>query len=41
MNLVERIAEWAKQYGLENDKAFVHMDTVGNNTVLISYSYWE
>ncbi|MBV8325035.1 GNAT family N-acetyltransferase [Chryseobacterium sp.] len=37
MNLVKRIADWAKQYALENDKVFVRMDTVGNNTGLISY----
>lgn len=37
MNLVERIAAWAKQYARENDKSFVRMDTVGNNTGLISY----
>jgi len=36
-NLVQQIAEWAKQYALSNGKRFVRMDTVGENTGLIKY----
>ncbi|PTS91718.1 GNAT family N-acetyltransferase [Pedobacter sp. HMWF019] len=36
-NLVQQIAEWAKQYALSNEKRFVRMDTVGENTGLINY----
>lgn len=36
-NLVQQIAEWAKLYALSNEKRFVRMDTVGENTGLINY----
>jgi len=36
-NLVQQIAEWAKDYALSNEKRFVRMDTVGENTGLINY----
>jgi GNAT superfamily N-acetyltransferase len=36
-NLVQQIAEWAKQYALSNERRFVRMDTVGENNGLINY----
>lgn len=36
-NFVECIVAWAKQYALSNEKAFIRMDTVGNNAGLITY----
>lgn len=36
-NLVRHIVEWVTIYAVENRKRFVRMDTVGDNTGLISY----
>lgn len=36
-NLVGQIVEWAKQFAQDNHKKFIRMDTVGDNTGLISY----
>lgn len=36
-NLVAEIVEWAKKYAKENQKRFIRMDTVGENTPLINY----
>ncbi len=36
-NLVVEIVNWAKDYATENDKKFIRMDTVGDNTKLIAY----
>ncbi len=36
-NLVAEIVNWAKDYAAENDKKFIRMDTVGDNTKLIAY----
>lgn len=36
-NLVGQIVEWAKNYAKENQKQFVRMDTVGDNSGLINY----
>ena len=36
-NLVARIADWAKQYALTNEKKYIRMDTVGENQGLINY----
>ncbi len=36
-NLVSKIVEWAKTYTSENQKQFVRMDTVGDNSGLINY----
>lgn len=36
-NLVGQIVEWAKVYASDNKKRFVRMDTVGDNTGLISH----
>jgi GNAT superfamily N-acetyltransferase len=39
-HLVEKIVEWAKSYAAENQKNFIRMDTVGDNTGLI-YHYTQ
>jgi GNAT superfamily N-acetyltransferase len=36
-SLVTQIVEWAKKYAYHNKKKFIRMDTVGNNSGLISY----
>ncbi|MEY8760445.1 GNAT family N-acetyltransferase [Chryseobacterium tongliaoense] len=36
-NLVARIVEWVKKYAQENNKRFIRMDTVGENTELINH----
>lgn len=36
-NLVVEIVEWAKVYAKENSKAFIRMDTVGDNPGLIKH----
>lgn len=36
-NIVAEIVNWAKDYAAENDKKFIRMDTVGDNTKLIAY----
>ena len=36
-NLVEKIINFSKQQAIENHKMFLRMDTVGENTGLISY----
>lgn len=36
-NFVLTIVDWAKKYAWENDKRFVRLDTLGNNTKLIDY----
>ncbi|MEO5683638.1 MAG: GNAT family N-acetyltransferase [Chitinophagaceae bacterium] len=36
-NFVSIIVEWAKSYARENNKNFVRLDTVGNNTKLITH----
>lgn len=36
-SLVTNIVEWVKKYALENQKTYVRMDTVGDNSGLISY----
>ena len=36
-NLVAEIVNWAKNYAAENNKKFIRMDTVGDNTKLIAY----
>ena len=36
-NLVNDIVEWAKKYAIANNKKFIRMDTVGNNSKLIDY----
>ena len=36
-NLVGKIVEWAKNYAKENQKQFIRMDTVGDNSGLINY----
>ncbi len=36
-NFVSIIVGWAKQYAKDNDKDFVRLDTLGNNTKLIEY----
>ena len=36
-NLVLEIVNWAKTYAKANNKAFIRMDTVGENTGLINY----
>lgn len=36
-NLVAEIVRWAKDYAKENDKKYIRMDTVGNNSRLISH----
>ena len=35
--LVAKIAEWARQYAKENNKAYIRMDTVGQNKKLIEH----
>ncbi|MVX34396.1 GNAT family N-acetyltransferase [Myroides sp. LoEW2-1] len=35
--LVQHIVNWAKDYASANDKAYIRMDTVGENTSLITY----
>lgn len=32
-----KIVEWAKIYAIDNQKQFVRMDTVGDNSGLINY----
>lgn len=34
-DFVSIIVTWAKQYALENEKKYVRLDTIGNNTKLI------
>jgi len=34
---VSKIVEWAKNYAIENQKQFIRMDTVGDNSGLINY----
>ncbi len=36
-NLVGQIVEWVKIYAVENQKAYIRMDTVGDNPGLINY----
>jgi hypothetical protein len=36
-NFVETIVAWAKAYAKENNKRFVRLDTLGNNTKLIAH----
>lgn len=36
-NLVAEIVRWAKEYATRNNKAFIRMDTVGENKGLITY----
>ncbi|MHB8905347.1 MAG: GNAT family N-acetyltransferase [Melioribacteraceae bacterium] len=36
-NLVGEIVKWAKNYANENNKKYIRMDTVGNNSGLIKY----
>ena len=36
-NFVSLIVEWSKKYALENNKRYVRLDTLGNNTRLIEY----
>ena len=36
-NLVGKIVDWAKNYAIENQKQFIRMDTVGDNSGLINY----
>jgi ribosomal protein S18 acetylase RimI-like enzyme len=36
-NLVGQIVEWAKNYAKENQKQFIRMDTVGDNSGLINH----
>ncbi len=36
-NLVEAIVQWARIYATENNKYFIRLDTVGENTGLINY----
>ena len=36
-NLVGKIVEWAKLYAAENQKDFIRMDTVGDNSGLIGH----
>jgi len=36
-NLVTTIVDWARAYANDNDKKYIRMDTVGNNTGLINY----
>jgi ribosomal protein S18 acetylase RimI-like enzyme len=36
-NYVAVIVGWARQYAKDNGKGFVRLDTLGNNTKLISY----
>lgn len=35
-NLVQIIVDWARTYAKQNQKSFIRLDTVGNNTKLIS-----
>ncbi len=34
---MDKIVKWAKFYAIENQKQFVRMDTVGDNSGLINY----
>jgi ribosomal protein S18 acetylase RimI-like enzyme len=36
-NFVGKIVEWAKKYALKNNKDFVRLDTIGENTGLIKH----
>lgn len=36
-NLVNEIVKWARLYAVQYNKKFIRMDTVGNNSRLISY----
>jgi ribosomal protein S18 acetylase RimI-like enzyme len=36
-NLVLQIVDWAKQYAITNNKKYIRLDTVGNNTGLIRH----
>jgi ribosomal protein S18 acetylase RimI-like enzyme len=36
-NFVSLIVEWAKKYARDNGKEYLRLDTLGNNTRLISY----
>lgn len=36
-NLVVEIVRWARKYATKNEKKFIRMDTVGENTGLIEY----
>ena len=36
-NFIAIIVEWAKAYATENDKDFVRLDTLGNNSKLIAH----
>jgi RimJ/RimL family protein N-acetyltransferase len=36
-NLVTEIVNWAKNYALENNKQYIRLDTVGDNTKLINH----
>lgn len=36
-NFITIIVEWAKKYAKSNDKKFVRLDTLGNNTKLIEH----
>ena len=36
-NFVEKIVEWAKIFAIENDRKYVRLDTLGNNTGLIEH----
>ncbi|MBY0574851.1 MAG: GNAT family N-acetyltransferase [Undibacterium sp.] len=36
-NLVKQIVKWAQGYAIQNNKKFIRMDTVGENTTLIQH----
>ena len=36
-NFVVAILDWAKEYAVQNDKKFVRLDTIGDNTKLIEH----
>ncbi len=36
-NMVSKIIEWARPFAFENQKEYLRMDTVGDNTRLIAY----
>src|SRR5690606_7730400 len=36
-NLVAEIVKWARTYASDHDKAYIRMDTAGDNTKLINY----
>ena len=36
-NFVVEIVKWAREFGKENDKSFIRMDTWGDNQKLIDY----